>query len=336
VVVVQERFEEAKELFEQIEPDIKQNASSVSLLTDESLAAEALYTQAQITAGLGSDKDLAGYAHQLLDLSTLGPYSMVSLIAMNLVAESLIVQGNYDESIRILCMMLQLLERCKQTSEFLDIRRYTALRNLARALCGQTRYKDSVTLARRSVELTEGLLGSEHYTMWFNMVQLGACLREATLPSESEAVYRDVLAKASLFSKDDALTMYAMYELGDVTKQSNRYQEPTIWHEKSYGAFLKHLGWSGPLSWWTINCCSSLGQCYEMEGRYVDAIACMSKLSMDIKPSRRERSTKSGTSSSFTGLTNAIYMKGVTVRLDASANESSKKSVRSGQKIKTG
>ncbi|KAE9377599.1 TPR-like protein, partial [Stipitochalara longipes BDJ] len=276
VVVVQERFEEAKELFEQVEPDIKQNVSSVSLITDECLGAEALYTQAQIAAGLGSDKDLADYAHQLLqlDLTTLGPYSMDSLLAMNLVAESLIVQGNYDESIRILCMLLQLLERCKQTSEFLAIRRYTALRNLARALCGQARYIDSVALARRAVELAEELLGSEHYTTWFNMVQLGACLREARMLSESEAVYRDVLAKASLFSKDDALTMYAMYELGDVLKQSDCYEEATTWQEKAYAAVLQEIGTRWPenqdwLMWMTVQHI----KCYQEQAQYEDATA---------------------------------------------------------------
>jgi hypothetical protein len=80
----QGRHKEAKELQDQLYPDIKRNDSFVSLLTGESLVAEYLAAQAEAAQALGSTEDSAAYSNQLvqLRLSTLGPYDEESLLAM--------------------------------------------------------------------------------------------------------------------------------------------------------------------------------------------------------------------------------------------------------------
>ena len=94
---------------------------------------------------MGSDEDSVGYSQQLVQLNftTVGPYDDGTLVAMNLAAESLMALGNYDESIKILCLMLQLQERCKQES---GLGICIGLRNLALALLGQKHYKDARTI----------------------------------------------------------------------------------------------------------------------------------------------------------------------------------------------
>jgi tetratricopeptide (TPR) repeat protein len=269
VLTSQGKSKEAKVLYERLYPHIKRNGSFTSLVTAESLAAESLATQVQIAQALGSNEDAVNYSKQLtqLRLSTLGPYDAASLCAMTLVAESLIDLGIYDESVRILRLMLQLQERCNQ---FSFRRRCIGMRNLAEALRRQKHYEEGVIVARRSVELAGEFLGSEQHTTLLNMAELGLCLRGAGLLSESEATLRDVVARrVSIFGEDDLSAIVEMGDLGRVLLETSNYEEATIWYEKAFRGLLKASSWR---HWLAVVYCRSLGKCYEMQERYVDGI----------------------------------------------------------------
>jgi tetratricopeptide (TPR) repeat protein len=269
VILIQGRTKEAKELYEQLQPDIRRNASFTSLITGGSLAYYSLFTQMMIAYAIDSNEDFVDYSHQLvqLALTAVGPYDQGSLLAMIVAAESLMAQGNYDESLRILCLMLQLQERCKQASNS-DI--CIGFRNLALALLGQKQYKESVAIARRSVGLAEELIGSENYTTRYNMMVLARCLRAAGLISESEVMYRDILAKAGMFGQDEELlTIVAMTELGGIIMESNLYEEANFWHEKALQEIgKKAVGQQDTLRWIT----AQIAECYQKHGQY-DAAA---------------------------------------------------------------
>jgi tetratricopeptide (TPR) repeat protein len=268
VILNQGRTKEAKELYEQLQPDIRRNASSTTLIEGSSLAYDSLFTQTRIAQTMGANEDCVDYSHQLvqLNLTTVGPYDRDSLLAMNIAAESLMAQGNYDESLRILCLMLQVQERCKQASNSAIC---IGFGNLALALRGQKHYKESVAVARRSVELAEELIGSENHTTRYNMMVLARCLRAAGLISESEVMYRDILAKAGMFGEDkEPLTITAMVELGDVIMESNLYEEANFWHEKALQEIgKKAVGQQDSLSWIT----AKIAECYQKHGQYCAA-----------------------------------------------------------------
>jgi tetratricopeptide (TPR) repeat protein len=262
VILFRGRHKEAKELYEQLHHDTRRNAS---LIAGDSLAYESLITQTRIAQAMGSKEEAADYSHQLvqLNLTTVGPYDQDSLIAMNVAAESLMDQGNYDESLRLLCLMLQLQERCKQAS---NLGICIGFQNLALALLGQKHYKESVAIARRSVELAEELIGSEHCTTRHNMLVLARCLHAAGLSSESEVVYRDIMAKAGMFGEDkEPVTIIAMAELGDVIMESNIYEEANFWLEKALQEIgKKAAGHQDSLRWITAD----IAECYQKHGQY--------------------------------------------------------------------
>jgi tetratricopeptide (TPR) repeat protein len=214
---------------------------------------------------MGANEDCVDYSHQLVQLilTTIGPYNRDSMLAMNVAAESLLAQGNYDESLRILCLMLQVQERCKQAS---NLGICIGFQNLALALLGQKHYKESVAIARRSVELAEELIGSEHCTTRGNMLVLARCLHAAGLSSESEVVYRDIMAKAGMFGEDkEPVTIIAMAELGDVIMESNLYEEANFWLEKALQEIgKKAAGCQDSLRRIT----AQIAVCYQKHGQY--------------------------------------------------------------------
>jgi tetratricopeptide (TPR) repeat protein len=266
----QGRTKEAKELHDQLYSDIKRNDLFICLLTRESLAAEYLEAQFDIAQDLGSNRDSAASSNQLvqLRLSTLGPYDEASLGAMKLVAESLLNLGIYDESIRILRLMLQLQERFSPSSYQ---RRCIGIRVLAKALRSQKHYGESVTVARRSVELAEEFLGSEHQTTLLNTTELGLCLYQAGLLSESEAVFRSVVAKRiSKYGENHFDSIFEMGNLGGLLMKTGNYEEATTWYEKAFRRLLEVSGWRHGLA---MEYCGLLGKCYEKQGRYIDGIA---------------------------------------------------------------
>jgi tetratricopeptide (TPR) repeat protein len=270
VLTYQGKLKEARELQDQLYPDIKRNDSFVCLLTGQSLAAEYLEAQLAMEQALGSDGESAVHSNQLvqLRLSTLGPYDEASLCAMTLVAESLIDLGVYDESIRLLRLMLQLQERLKQFSYG---RRCSGMRLMAEALRKQKHYKESVTVARRSVELAEIFLGSEHQTTLLNTTELGLCLRAVGLLSESVSVLKGVVAKRITIYEEDGLnTIFDMGHLGHVLMETGNYGEATTWLEKAFRRLLAASGWR---HWMVVECYESLGKCYKEQGRYIDGIA---------------------------------------------------------------
>jgi len=265
MILNQGRTKEAKELYEQLQPDIRRNASSTTLIEGSYLAYDSLFTQTRIAQKMGANEDCVDYSHQLvqLNLTTVGPYNRDSLLAMNIAAESLTAQGNYDESLRILCLMLQVQERCKQASHS-DI--CIGFGNLASALLGKKHYKESVPIARRSVELAEELIGSENEIARENMLLLARCLQAAGLISESEVIYRDILAKAGMFGVDkEERTIIAMAELGDILVESELYDEANFWHEKALQEIgNKEVGQQDSLSWIR----AQIAECYQKHGQY--------------------------------------------------------------------
>jgi tetratricopeptide (TPR) repeat protein len=285
VLTSQGKSKEAKVLYGRLYPHIKRNGSFTSSVTPESLAAESLAIQVQIAQALGSNENAVDYSKQLtqLRLTTLGPYDAASLYAMTLVAESLIDLGIYDESVRILRLMLQLQERCKQ---FSFRRRCIGMRNLADALRRQQHCKESVIVARRSVELAE-FLGSEQHTTLLNMAELGLCLRGAGLLSESEAALRDVVTRrVSIFGGDNLSAIVEMGDLARALVETDNYEEATIWYEKAFRGLLKASSWR---HWLAVVYCGCLGKCYEMQGRYVDGIALYEEAVHGTQPSKETR-----------------------------------------------
>ncbi len=289
VLAAQGRPKEAKEVYDQVYPGIRRNDSFIPLLTAESLAAESLKTQIRIVRGLGSYENLVSYCSQLtqLRLGTLGPYAGESLSAMLLLAESLIIESIYDEGMRILCLLFQLQTQCKQ---FSYLRQCIGMRKLALVLRRRKDYEESVTVARRSVELAEEFLGSEQNTTLYNMKELGLCLCAAGFFSESEAVCREVVAKrAAILGEEDLYTIDAMEALGSVLMESSHYEEATIWCEKAFRGLYKISGWNYCRA---VNCYESLWKCYEAQGRYIDGIALYEEVvhgSQTLKDTTRNR-----------------------------------------------
>jgi tetratricopeptide (TPR) repeat protein len=116
------------------------------------------------------------------------------------------------------------------------------------------------------VELAEEVIGSENHTTRHNMLVLARCLRAAGLISESEVIYRDILAKAGMFGKDEELlTIVAMTELGGIIMESNLYEEANFWHEKALQEIGKKTVGQQDSLWWIT---AQIAECYQKHGQY--------------------------------------------------------------------
>jgi tetratricopeptide (TPR) repeat protein len=268
-IIYQDKYEEAKLLRDGLHRDVECISSVAPSRIAEFLIAQALHLGAVVATYSRFNEDAFKYSQQLIQLriSTLGPYYKLTQQSMISLASVLLFKYIYDESARIFCLLLQLQQHSKQPS---CRDRCEAMMKLAWALCEQGQNRDSVAVARRSVELSQEFLGTDSFQTLESKKAYGICLHRAGLLSESEAVLRDYVAKQIyLFGEDNTPALLGMGQLGNALVESYHYEEGAFWLTREFSGILNALGWKGSF---TLNACGYLGECYERQGRYVDAI----------------------------------------------------------------
>jgi tetratricopeptide (TPR) repeat protein len=144
------------------------------------------------------------------------------------------------------------------------------MRELSWALCSQGLYKESENVARYAMERFEGPLGPEHVFILETRSQLGTSLAEQGRYRESEDIFRAVLKQQSkLLGESHPSTLITAWRLAESLYAMDHIEEATIWYEKTLWGEVDVYGPDGS---YTIASCGALRNCYEMQGRYDDAM----------------------------------------------------------------
>jgi tetratricopeptide (TPR) repeat protein len=75
--------------------------------------------------------------------------------------------------------------------------------------------------------------------------------------------------QCKLFRESTPTSQDAVEGLAWVLRKMDRFGEAITWSEK---AFERSRDMYGPEHEWTLRACEDLGECYEKEGRYADAL----------------------------------------------------------------
>jgi tetratricopeptide (TPR) repeat protein len=143
------------------------------------------------------------------------------------------------------------------------------MKSFAWILYRQRQYSEAEDICRPQLERLQASLGGEHPVVIKIRQVLANCLAHRGRFIESEAILQTLLAQSSGPIECYRDMLYVAEDLGDILKGNGRFLEATTLTERAYQGLLRLFGPEFP---GTVDACFSLGDCYEIQGKFKDAL----------------------------------------------------------------
>jgi tetratricopeptide (TPR) repeat protein len=260
----QGKYDQAWEVIKRIEPAI------LSLVDpDHDLAIEVMVTKSLLFDAVGDYQSAENIDRQILQirLQAFGPRDSRTRQSMNDLGVSLSEMGEYNGAEKLLRMALQIHS---MDADIHNWKAYQVMLNIGWAFRRQKFYDESYSVLYDAVQKSKTSLGPEHLRTLDLQNNLAFTLYAQGKLEEGEEIFREVWSlHCKLFGESAFSSLYTVKGLALVLKKMDRIGEAIAWSENLFG---RSLDLYGPEHEWALDACEDLGECYEKEGRYADAL----------------------------------------------------------------
>jgi tetratricopeptide (TPR) repeat protein len=264
VLRLQGKYRQAWEVIKRIEPAI------LSLVDpDHDLAVEVMVTKSLLLNDMGDSQGAEIIDRQVLQirLQAFGPRDLRTRRSMNHLGNSLVRMEEYNGAEKLLRTALQVHS---MDADMHNWRAYQVMMNIGWALACQKSYDESHRVLYDAVQRSKISLGPEHLETLALQNRFAWTLYWQRRLKESEEIFREVWSlQCKLLGESTYISISTIQGLAWVLKEMDRFGEAIEWSKK---IFERSLDAYGPENEWTLEDCDHLGECYEKEGRYVDAL----------------------------------------------------------------
>jgi tetratricopeptide (TPR) repeat protein len=275
-IVAQGRYCEAKNMLDDIHEVILRVDKPGGSLVQKSL--QIMSTICVYFRNFGEAESILREVVQMR-LIELGPRHGNTLAAIQRLSLPISLSGaeRYSESEELLRIALEIGRNAPETS---DIRKCRTTRSLANVLSFQGMHQESEALYRISVEFSEKSFGEDHPETLRCNFRLARELRQKGLFRESERLLERIARKQIERSGEyHPYTIDTIRALGDLLLETHEYEKAEPWAEKTLRGCRKlySLDYARILA-----ACDKLGECYEQQRRYQDALNLYERISREI------------------------------------------------------
>jgi tetratricopeptide (TPR) repeat protein len=261
---LQGKYDQAWEVVKRTEPAI------LSLVDpDHDLAVEVMATKSLLFDAVGDYQSAENVDRQVFQirLQAFGPRDMRTRQSMNDLGVSLAKMKEYNGAERLLRMASQIHS---MDTDIHNWKAYQVMTNIGWVLERQKFYDESYSLLYDAVQKSKASLGPDHLGTLNLQNNLAWALYQQRRLKESEEIFREVWSlQCKLFRESTPASLEIVRGLAAVLTEMDRFGDAIEWSEKVFGRSLDAYG---PEHEWTLDACDRLGECYEKERRYVDAL----------------------------------------------------------------
>jgi tetratricopeptide (TPR) repeat protein len=215
-------------------------------------------------------------------LANYGPEDPKTISAMARLGDCLAEMGDFSGGGQLLQASVQL---SSHVPGGFDASSASAMSGLIWLLRIQKRYEESITLGEMVVQWANTTLGEEHPRTMQCCTEFGTSLRERGMLEASENILTKTIKKQTLvLVKNNPIALWTMHELGRTLLRNKRYEEATIWLEKSYRGRLKvynSVDTKGKSA--TARSCDLLGACYRYQGQREKAFTLYQQFMFEVQ-----------------------------------------------------
>jgi tetratricopeptide (TPR) repeat protein len=273
-ITEQGRFDEAKNMIDDVHKDILRVDTSGGSLVQNSLQ-----IMGAILNHLENYEKAESVLRELVQMKliTLGPRHGDTLAAIERLSYPISLVNRFSESEELLRIALEL---GRTAPEFSDSRKCQAIRLLAVMFsCVGMRRQEGEALCRMSVECSERLSGEDDWETLRSKCNLARELKEKGLLHESDILFERTARKQIEMSGEYSLEAISIVkELCCLLLETCQYKKAGTWLEKLFHVYRKL---HGPDHEEVLNVCDELGRCYEGQGRYQDALNLYEQMSQE-------------------------------------------------------
>jgi tetratricopeptide (TPR) repeat protein len=212
-----------------------------------------------------------------MSLIALGPRHGHTLAAIQRLSVPISAAARHSESEELLRIALEIGRNAPGVS---DIRKCRTTRSLATVLSNQGMHQESEALYRISVEFSEKLFGEDHPETLRCNFRLARKLCLKGLLCESKRLLERVARKQiESIGEYHPYTIDTMRALGDLLLETHEHEKAELWVEKTLRGCQK-LYSSDYVR--IMAAYDKLGECYEQQLRYQDALNLYERMSREI------------------------------------------------------
>jgi tetratricopeptide (TPR) repeat protein len=277
VLQFQGKNDQAWEIIKRIEPVI------LSLVDpDHDLAVSVMATKSSLFDAIGDYQSAENIDRQVLQirLQAFGPRDWRTRESMNNLGASLASMEEYNGAEKLLRTALQIHSVDTDMDNWGSCE---VILNIGFTLRLQKFYDKSYSVLYDAVQKSKISLGPEDLYTLDLQNSLAWTLYVQKRLKESEEIFREVWSlQCKLFRESTFTSEVTIRGLAAVLIEMDRFGDAIEWSEKLFGRSLDAYG---PEHEWTLEACEDLGECYEKEGRYVEALELYQNMAEKLRSS---------------------------------------------------